>query len=380
MKNLKLALLTILFPLFISAQQLSGFWTGKLTNDSTTERKDQSYELALTEYRGKVYGYSYTTFIIEDTLYYIVKRVKGKIDGGVCEVVDDEIVAHNFFKRLDKGVKVTQTFRMNKADSTWYIDGNWKTPETKKYYALTGSLSLKSEKDFDKSKLLQHLGDLQLDKNLSFYQPEKKVYLAAPRRTSVRKEDPVITKADPNKRKPGSMASIGELEIKNPEPVVKKEAEPEVKLLKPDSAAAVIAKTEQQNKKPAAIGSSKIAVAVNNDYEVRKKNLIQTVEYKTDSLVLSLYDNGEIDGDTVSVFMNGEILMEKQGLKSTAFKKTIYLKQGEEVEIILFADNLGRYPPNTGLLIIRDGEDRYEIRFSADFEQSAAIILRRKKN
>jgi hypothetical protein len=78
--------------------------------------------------------------------------------------------------------------------------------------------------------------------------------------------------------------------------------------------------------------------------------------------------------------MNGEILMEKQGLKSTAFKKTIYLKQGEEVEIILFADNLGRYPPNTGLLIIRDGEDRYEIRFSADFEQSAAIILRRKKN
>jgi hypothetical protein len=99
-------------------------------------------------------------------------------------------------------------------------------------------------------------------------------------------------------------------------------------------------------------------------------------------LILSLYDNGEVDGDTVSVIVNGEKLMERQGLRSTAIKKTIYVPAGEnkDLEIILFADNLGRFPPNTGLLIIRDGEDRYEVRFSADFEQSAAIILRRKKN
>lgn len=84
----------------------------------------------------------------------------------------------------------------------------------------------------------------------------------------------------------------------------------------------------------------------------------------------------------MSVYFNGEILMDKQGLKSTALKKTIYVTPGkdDQVEILLYAENLGRYPPNTGLLIIRDGEDRYEIRFSADFEQSAAIILKRKKD
>ena len=54
----------------------------------------------------------------------------------------------------------------------------------------------------------------------------------------------------------------------------------------------------------------------------RKSEFAQVVNFKSDSLELALYDNGEIDGDTVSVFMNGEVLMSKQGLKASAIKKT----------------------------------------------------------
>ncbi|MBK8301435.1 MAG: hypothetical protein IPK90_13585 [Chitinophagaceae bacterium] len=54
------------------------------------------------------------------------------------------------------------------------------------------------------------------------------------------------------------------------------------------------------------------------------------MSFKSDSLELSLYDNGEIDGDTVSVFMNGEEIMAKQGLKGSAIKKTIYIIPGNE--------------------------------------------------
>ncbi|RYF86928.1 MAG: hypothetical protein EOO03_11205, partial [Chitinophagaceae bacterium] len=45
--------------------------------------------------------------------------------------------------------------------------------------------------------------------------------------------------------------------------------------------------------------------------------LQQTVTFTSDSLLLSLYDNGEIDGDTVSVLMNGELILAKQGLSTT---------------------------------------------------------------
>ena len=104
------------------------------------------------------------------------------------------------------------------------------------------------------------------------------------------------------------------------------------------------------------------------------------IEFVSDSLVLALYDNGEVDGDTVSVLLNGEVIVPKQCLKTVAFKKTIYIAPDElQVNIVLYAENLGIYPPSTGLLVIFDGEERHNVRFSADFKKNAAIILKRKR-
>ena len=114
----------------------------------------------------------------------------------------------------------------------------------------------------------------------------------------------------------------------------------------------------------------------------RKIETIRTVDFKSDSLVLTLYDNGEVDGDTVSVLLNGKNIMPRQGLSTIAINKTIYITPdlGDTLQLIMYAENLGSIPPNTGLLIIHDGEDMYEIRFAGDLQKNAAIILRRKKN
>lgn len=111
----------------------------------------------------------------------------------------------------------------------------------------------------------------------------------------------------------------------------------------------------------------------------RKTEAPQTINFMNDSLVIALYDNGEVDGDTVSVLLNGEIFWAKQGLKTTSIKKTIYIAPGqEEMTLVLYAENLGKYPPNTGLLMVYDGEERYQVRFSADLNKNAAITFRRK--
>src|SRR6478672_3556238 len=153
LKCIRIIVLLLVIPAISWGQKLTGLWVGALSNDSSTVRKDQSFEIALTEYRGKVYGYSRSEFIVNDTLYYILKRVKGTIAGDSCEVTDDEIVSYNFPGKLDKGVKVTSTFRRNKADSTWYLAGTWKTNATKKYYSLTGKVDLQEEKDLGSSKI-----------------------------------------------------------------------------------------------------------------------------------------------------------------------------------------------------------------------------------
>jgi hypothetical protein len=87
-------------------------------------------------------------------------------------------------------------------------------------------------------------------------------------------------------------------------------------------------------------------------------------------------------GVIVSVILNGKNIMPKQGLRTKAITKTLYITPdlGDSLQLIMYAENLGSIPPNTGLLIIHDGDDMYQIRFAGDLQKKSAIILRRKKN
>lgn len=117
------------------------------------------------------------------------------------------------------------------------------------------------------------------------------------------------------------------------------------------------------------------------DLSKRKIETIRIVEISQDSLVFSLYDNGTVDGDTVSVLLNGNVIMPRVGLLERAINKTIYLtpEMGDSISVIMYAENLGSIPPNTGLLVIREAKRIYEIRFSGDLNKNSKIILIRKK-
>jgi len=133
---------------------------------------------------------------------------------------------------------------------------------------------------------------------------------------------------------------------------------------------------EEVNKQTSATTSIAAAAQVNE----RQTILQQTVGFSSDSLLLSLYDNGEVDGDTVSVLLNGTIILEKQGLSTVAIKKTIYIPANtDRMELVMYAESLGSIPPNTGLLVIRDGKKLYEVRFSGDLQKNASIVFNRKK-
>jgi hypothetical protein len=119
---------------------------------------------------------------------------------------------------------------------------------------------------------------------------------------------------------------------------------------------------------------------INNPVIVKRQvEIIEALEVTEDSVVLSLYDNGEIDGDTVSVFLNNELIVSKIGIKASAYKKTIAVKSGEIIQLTLFAENLGSIPPNTGLLIISTTNERYQVNFSSTLNKSSSIVLKRKE-
>lgn len=123
-----------------------------------------------------------------------------------------------------------------------------------------------------------------------------------------------------------------------------------------------------------------IALIERTPISERKVEAIREIFYTSDSLRISIVDNGTIDGDTISLMLNGKLIAEKTGLTTKAFKITIPAKAvSDSLLLVMHAESLGTIPPNTGLLIIEDGTNRYEVRFSGDLQRSSAVVLKRKR-
>ncbi|OQP54451.1 hypothetical protein [Niastella populi] len=111
----------------------------------------------------------------------------------------------------------------------------------------------------------------------------------------------------------------------------------------------------------------------------RKIVYTKDLEITSDSIRISLYDNGEIDGDTVTVFLNGKPVVAHQELTARAMNIYLTLDNSKDVnEISLFAENLGKVPPNTALMVVTDGVSRFEVFLSSTFTQNATVRIKKR--
>jgi len=113
----------------------------------------------------------------------------------------------------------------------------------------------------------------------------------------------------------------------------------------------------------------------------QRKNIQSTqIEIESDSVRISFYDNGDIDGDSISVFINKVPVLTHQPLSEKALNMYLAMDSAHAVtEITMYAENLGIYPPNTALMIITDGAKRHEVFLSSSLTQNASVIIKRKK-
>jgi len=198
------------------------------------------------------------------------------------------------------------------------------------------------------------------------------------------KEKPVVTQPV-NQPKPQTNKPVTTAQNQNSPVTVKTEPKPVTPVLpkeKPNTDVVKIGNitNDSSNATKPMVDKNQMPVINNPIIVKRTTEIIQAYDFSEDSVVLALYDNGEIDGDTVSIFLNNELLVSKVGLTAKAFKKTIYFKPGEMIQLTLFADNLGAIPPNTGLLLITTTNERYPVYFSSTLNKSSSVLLRRKEN
>ena len=111
----------------------------------------------------------------------------------------------------------------------------------------------------------------------------------------------------------------------------------------------------------------------------RKIIYTKDLEIGSDSIRISLYDNGEIDGDTVTVFLNGKPVITHQELTARAMNIYLTLDNSKDVnEVSLFAENLGKIPPNTALMVVTDGISRFEVFLSSSYTQNATVRIKKR--
>ncbi|MBW7892436.1 MAG: hypothetical protein H3C48_15700 [Chitinophagaceae bacterium] len=116
------------------------------------------------------------------------------------------------------------------------------------------------------------------------------------------------------------------------------------------------------------------------EFSKRKEVVGQEIIVHSDSLRLTFYDNGIVDGDSISVFFNKEPIATHQSLSERGIIFYAVLDSTREYnEISMFAENLGSIPPNTALMVLTDGVNRHEIFLSSSFTQNSTIRVRRKR-
>jgi hypothetical protein len=374
-KIIQLLFTGVFFTTAVFAQEFKGQWKGQFTDNSSSflgwggERCD--YVLELEVNGTTVSGYSYTYFNDGGKRYYTICRLLGKLNkrSKYIEVTETERTKTNVPTHIRNCFQVHKLTYFKQGDEQ-ILEGKW-IPAPKQegdcgYGTTTLSRRvLKTNNPLFSDATTKNKVEKKQDPKLDSIFKDKNKKTSPPVVNNTKpvapvqpvKPKPVII-AEPKKQAPPVVKAEPKKQL--PPPVLK--VNPEIKPI-PKTAPAPVVKTAPVIKPKA-----------DANFEKRNNNLIKTIEIENETFKVDLYDNGDIDGDTISLFFNGRLLLSNKRLSDKPLSLTLNAEGNSDVnELVMYAENLGSIPPNTALMIVTDGSNRYEVRLTSDLEKSGAI-------
>jgi hypothetical protein len=340
MKKFVHLLFCIFLTLQLPAQNFSGQWKGHFTDNSTQFvgwGGDRCEYVLEVEVKGKnVSGYSYTYFSEGGKRYYTICKLKGTLNKAskFIEVVEVERTKTNV------PVNIRNCFQVHRL--TYFKNGNDQT--------LEGTWVPVPNQDGDCG-----YGTTVLSRRI--LKKAAPVYNSSAARLNKPKPATPTVKTNP---KPVTAPPVAKNKPSN---------DPAIKFKTPD-----VAKNNSgedgENSHPIK-ADPKIQDA---GFEKRNSNVIRTISIENETFNVDLYDNGDIDGDSISLFFNGKLLIANKRLSDKAITLKLNIDESRDMnELIMYAENLGSIPPNTALMVVTDGPSRYEVRISSDLQKSGVI-------
>ncbi|MDB5200998.1 MAG: hypothetical protein JWQ27_407 [Ferruginibacter sp.] len=329
----------------LSAQSFSGQWKGQFVENSSgyTGWGGETCEYVLDlDCRGTVItGFSYTYFTDGGKKYYTICKVRGTLNlkAKTLQVTEIERTKTNVPVEISNCFQVhTLSYSKDPESDGEILQGKWAPAPNQAGSCGFGLTSLKR----------RALKSAYPNFNNSTAKsvPVKKKPVVVSKTAIAKNTAPVVNKKTPEKPQPKLPDNLSILSRSRD----------------------TFSKQEQQ---PVVVVTPKINMPL-SAFEKRNTAVLKTIEVENKIVKVDLYDNGEIDGDSISLFYNKALLVSRKRLTDKPLSLTIEI-DGNVNELVMYAENLGTIPPNTALMVVTDGNKRYEVRITSDLQKSGTI-------
>ncbi len=355
------SLLVLLAPLRSSAQDLTGIWKGYFISEG-----GEYYKLEFQVAQGNSYGVTGVSYSYLDVRFY----GKATMTGSFIKT------SSSFRIREIKTVEVKSSL----GGATCIMNYNFKYSRSGKEEFLEGTYLGKYEGKYALAE--SKWGDCGGGKVYLRKVAKSDFYVEPFLRNKVKTDDrPVIINQSPIKK--------DSAKTKTPPVVIKK---PPVTTQKPP----VTNKppVTKINTPPVTKTTDSLKTKINNPVtkvtppvttrpavlKTRSNELVKALTVGSKEVIVKLYDNGEIDDDTISVYFDNKLVLSSKKLTATPLTITLNLEDDNaNHELIMVAENLGRIPPNTSLMVVESGGQRFDVRITSTEQKNAMVRFRYQK-
>lgn len=352
----------LLFNTVLQAQMITGVWKGKVGNGLKPGR----LELKLIQRGDSLFG---TSYYYESANNYRRYAVKGYFNNQTNEVVwwDDELIE----------AKTGRIALTSPGAVPLLMEADFNCPGGG-VMMLDGKAVTKEEQKNKGDLHLDKVDQPQFDDEWNFVIDNYTVGANDPYFIDsvaaihkVTKQPEVIAATPPSPpvvtEQPKREEPKPEPVVVQPQPTIPKETKPVVKT---DNKPPVKEPTVTASKPP----------TITEKFIERKKVLTTELPLLGDTIEIHFYDNAEIDGDSISLFMNNRLVFEHVKLSDKPHVVKFAVNElSESNELVMVAENLGAIPPNTSYMIAYVNGVRYTANLESTENSSAMIKFVKKE-
>ncbi len=392
MRRIVLLLLPIWLPTLLLGQDLSGKWKGVFTPNQDQESKVYNYEVEIKELPNHSLSViTYTRF----SNNFSAKASANGMHSPNTELVsiveskfDDMRLSGNFQACLMSSYLTYNTIRGRETLEGTYISSNSKMGKD------CGSGTIYLEKEIPLAKLFALQSKKQSPTtSTNGNKTNELVVNNKSGATKLTETKSVGTKTNldktaslNNKIASNQNSIVGKKSIKDYPKIVNDDTKTNntptaIAIIEPPKVNSNQTK-EESNSSPASVENAKTTsrgqilpyVLVG-----RENKLVNKITVSSPHISFDMFDNGTIDNDIIMVFDNKVQILNNQRLSYKAIHFELnFSKETPDHEIIIVAQNLGTVPPNTALMVLKDGSTRKEFYITSTLQTNAMLIINYK--